>query len=196
MKSAIDEVGPLPAADRSRLLQRLTTRRLSAGDHLLRPGDPCRALGAVRHGVMREFYALPSGVQRTKAFAVEGQFVGSLPDALCGGASVCGVVAETEVELQLCSAAAFLDWMHSSDGTRRWGLALLERLVLTKARRERELVSLDAWGRYQAFRLAFPTVEARVSQRVVASYVGISPEHLSRLRSRQRRPTSPSDGRH
>jgi CRP-like cAMP-binding protein len=63
-----------------------------------------------------------------------------------------------------------------------------ERLYLLKSEREYELLALDAEQRYRAFQARYPGLEARVTQRHVASYLGITPEHLSRLRARARRP--------
>lgn len=50
--------------------------------------------------------------------------------------------------------------------------------------REFELLGLDAEARYRCFLERYPGLEASVSQRSVASYLGGTPEHLSRLRAR------------
>jgi hypothetical protein len=59
-----------------------------------------------------------------------------------------------------------------------------QQLYLIKSEREYELLALDAEARYQSFRAAYAALESAIALRHVASYVGITPEHLSRLRRR------------
>ena len=59
-------------------------------------------------------------------------------------------------------------------------------MLLDKAEREYELLGLDAAARYALFAERFPGLEARVAARHVASYLGITGVHLSRLRRRRR----------
>jgi hypothetical protein len=54
-----------------------------------------------------------------------------------------------------------------------------------KSKRESELLSLDPAGRYEAFVRDFPELLGAVPQYLIASYLGISPETLSRIRSRR-----------
>jgi CRP-like cAMP-binding protein len=61
-------------------------------------------------------------------------------------------------------------------------LNILEKGFCIKEKRERELLLLDAEKRYNLFITEFPNLENRVSQQIVASYLGIQPESLSRLR--------------
>lgn len=65
----------------------------------------------------------------------------------------------------------------------RWGLRVLETQFLHKCRRETGFLRLSAAERYAALRQQFPTLEQQVAQYHLASYLGISPETLSRLRA-------------
>lgn len=186
MPHPLDRIAPLREEDRASLLAQAVPRRLRRGELLLRAGQPCTRLGVVEQGVLREYVDLPSGIERTKSFAVEGGLTGSLPDAIRGGPAVCSIVAELDAVVSLVPADAFFRWLDRNEATQRWATALYRHYYLAKADRELELASMDAWGRYQRFRERFPGLEARISQRVVASYVGVTPEHLSRMRSRNR----------
>jgi CRP-like cAMP-binding protein len=57
-----------------------------------------------------------------------------------------------------------------------------EALYVRKAQREHEMLALPAAERYARWRREQPELDARVSRRQLASYLGITPEHLSRLR--------------
>jgi len=69
----------------------------------------------------------------------------------------------------------------------RYGERVLQQLLIRKAEREYELMCLDAAARYALFRTTHPGLEVRVAARHVASYLSITPVHLSRLRARARR---------
>ena len=59
---------------------------------------------------------------------------------------------------------------------------MIEKGFTTKEKRERELLLLDAESRYRIFLEEFPNLEKRVKQHMIASYLGITPERLSRIR--------------
>ena len=66
-----------------------------------------------------------------------------------------------------------------------YSIRLLELLFLRKAEREYELLGLRADARYRVFLEKYPDLSARVKARHIASYLGITPVHLSRLRRRE-----------
>ena len=170
-----DELAPARAA--------LQVRTLARGEVYLSAGARASRVGLVRIGVLREFYPMGDARERTRAFGVSGDFAGSLSDLLNGGPS------RTEVVAVRASRVLELPWALVVELTQSgaWH-ALLDRVVtrlyLAKSEREYELLGLDALARYDRFRERFPTLERHVAQRHVASYLGITPEHLSRLRRR------------
>ena len=64
----------------------------------------------------------------------------------------------------------------------RFLLKFIEKGYITKEKRERDLLLLDAETRYKNFLTEFPGLDQRVRQGVIASYLGIQPETLSRIR--------------
>lgn len=76
-------------------------------------------------------------------------------------------------------------WMQIRENHPCWDrflIKLLEKGYSTKEKRERELLHLDADERYAIFLEEYPTLESRVKQHMIASYLGITPESLSRIR--------------
>lgn len=161
-------------------------RSVDRGAHVLRAGERAHEVQLVVSGLLREYYLLADGLERTKSFVVERQFAGSLPDLLSEAPCRIHIVAEEPTELLVAEFSELrrLGLVHSE-----WAKAeasVTQRLLLTKTDREYELLALDADGRYDAFQSRFPGVEARVASRHVASYVGVTPVHLSRLRRTRR----------
>lgn len=187
-----DDLAPIAAATRARTLAR--------GDAVLRAGERPTHAGVVVTGVLREFFPLADGREVTRGFAGPGSFLGSLSDLLVDGPARSTVAAEAPTEVVLTPWTA----IRAAAAARPAWAALLarvtERLYLAKAEREYELLALDATARYQRFRARFAALEPVISQRHVASYIGVTPEHLSRLRralgeAPARRPLRPATGR-
>jgi CRP-like cAMP-binding protein len=178
---------PLADADLAPLADRLAVLELARGALLLRAGARATQVAVVVRGVLRELYPLPDGGERTKGFAQEGDFVGSLADLLADHPSRASIVAETDARLLVLPFRAFAALAAGSAGWQAFAQRVTTRLYLLKSEREYELLALDAAGRYARFRERFPKLETRVSQSVVASYVGITPVHLSRIRARHHR---------
>lgn len=161
---------------------------LGRGDALLRAGEHARWSAFVVSGGLREFYVLPDGTERTKAFNFPGGLAGSLSDLMSGEASRVWVVAEVPTVLLATSWPDFLRLADTWPAWERFARRIAERLYMSKVQREYELLALDAAERYRLALAQWPALESVFSQRDIASYVGVTPVHLSRLRAAAARP--------
>jgi CRP-like cAMP-binding protein len=182
---AMRAIAPLDDADLAAGLALVRVRTLRTGDRFLKAGTHARDVAVVVRGLLREHFVLDDGTERTKAFVAEGEASGSLADLLSLRPSRAFIVAEEPTRLLVASYAEMRALSASSPAWAALGRASLERLVLVKAEREWELLALDAEQRYAAFRARYPGIEARALGKHVASYLGITPAHLSRLRARR-----------
>src|SRR5262249_37434343 len=162
----------------------------------LRAGDRAEHCFFVARGLVRELYVDDAGKEYTRTFLGEGDITGSLLDLLSRAPAVTWIQA---LEPTATLAWRFEDlealcarFPQLTAGVRRF----VEALYVRKARREYEMLVLSAADRYAAWRREQPALDARVSRKHVASYLGITPEHLSRLRAaRGRRPSRPAPAR-
>ncbi len=161
------------------LLQR---RRLQKDEYICRAGEVPTHLCLILSGWMREFYIMPDGTERTKGFALSGEFSGALPEHLRGGKARAFVVAGTECETALVSFRDYCELRRQWASWETIHQAIVERLLLTKVQREWELLTLNASARYEALLRERPNLESVVPQKHIASYLGISSVHLSRIR--------------
>ena len=184
--AAVRSIEPLQDRELQLGLDLVQARTLARGEHLLRGGQKAKAVALVVRGLLREHFVLPDGLERTKAFVVEGQFSGSLADLLALNASRAFIVAEEPCRLLVAPFDAYRALALRSAAWDRFSRRSVERVLLGKAEREYELLGLDAEARYAAFVTRYPGLEARVAARHVASYLGITPVHLSRLRRKRR----------
>ncbi len=157
---------------------------LAAGDCLLRAGDPARYLAYVIKGSLREYYSTSEGAEFNKAFVLSGSFTGSLFDLLSGEPSTVSIQALKDCELLVAAFSEFQKLYDSYPCWERAGRLLTESLFMKKARREHEFLTMSAWERYQSLLREYPDLEQQVPQYHIASYLGITPVMLSRLRRR------------
>ena len=180
-------IAPLSERDLARGLALASPRELPAGATFLRAGVRATELAVVVKGLLREYFLMRDGSERTKAFIPEGGISGSLADLLSAAPSRAFIVADEPARVLVIPYASMQSLSRTSTAWARLGRLGLERLLMQKAEREWELLGLDAEQRYAAFRARHPNLEARVLGRHVASYLGITAVHLSRLRRRRAR---------
>ena len=92
--------------------------------------------------------------------------------------------ALTPCTLILIDAEKFNRHMQKHYDLRSFAFAVLEQDARLKTRKEAIFISENASGRLAFFRENYPGLENKIPQHYIASYLGISPVSLSRLRSR------------
>lgn len=168
------ELGAVQAAD------------VAKHEHLMREGDDPDGSGIVIDGVVREYYLHADGTEHTRGFAQRGDAFGSLSDALQGRRSAVFVRAESKTRVVFISWSRVVALAAKSLAWERLAADIVKDLYLRKSLREYELLALDAMGRYQSLRKRMPELEKKVPATLIASYLGITNVHLSRLRRRRK----------
>ncbi len=159
---------------------------MGAGESLLEVGDAVTFAGVVLRGVLREVFIDADGEERTRGFSFEGDLVGSWSDVLAGRPSRTRVEALADAEVELHEVATLKALEPTAPDLRHTLRVIAEALYVRKADREFELLTLNAAQRYEALLQRAPFIEQRVQLQHIASYLGITPVHLSRLRRRRR----------
>jgi CRP-like cAMP-binding protein len=158
-------------------------RQVPARTYLQRAGEPVEQVSFIVRGLTRICYVVDGGVERTTGFRAEGELVCVYAAALSGAPSQQFVETLEPCELLTARRVAFAELCASHPAWARVLVAMTERLFLDEQGRHRDLLTKDATARYRAFLTERPALAARLTQRQVASYVGVSPEALSRIRS-------------
>jgi CRP-like cAMP-binding protein len=184
---ALNHISPLAHEVSTELQTLATRRRVKKGEHLLRAGDVARNVVFVRRGLLREYYLDGQGREATRRFCGQGDFSGSLADLI----SQCP--AAVSIECLEAGEVVEADWCRV-DGLAERHPSLMkllrrfaESLYVRKMRREHEMLTMPAARRYRSFVEQAPDLEARLPRLMVASYLGITPVHLSRICSAERR---------
>jgi len=163
--------------------QALPRRDFAAGSLLQRAGEASRHCWQLRRGVVRCVYLNEQGTERNRSFHGAGHWVvGSVPPlALASPFAIEALGPVAAVEL---SYSTLQDWQSRFPHIGRLLEEALGHVFQQQAQREAELLSLPPEARYQAFLDTHGGLVGQIPQHHVASYIGISPVSLSRIRAR------------
>lgn len=165
-------------------------RTFRTGDLLLEGGARAEWLHVLEEGLVREFYVTADGDEHTRVFVSAGGVTGSLLDLSSSGPSVTWIQA---LEPTRTIAIRFTDF--NALAAEHGDLESLARrhaeaLAVRKTKREYEMLALSATERLARWRAEHPSLDGRITRRLLASYLGITPVHLSRISS-----TAATEGR-
>ncbi len=192
MQTALHRIHPLSEQAWSDIAACATPRTVPAGQLLLRAGEMAKRIFFVHSGLLREYYVDHQGREATRRFCTAGEFSGSLADLLAQGPSAVFIECMQGCELleMEWQAVDALSLRHPSlmHLMRRFA----EGLCVHKMQREFEMLTLPAAQRYLRFANLHASLNAQLPRHMVASYLGITPVHLSRIGAAQKSPQSAS----
>lgn len=169
---------------RAALVQTIGQRTLAKGEHLFRQGDSAQTLYFIQAGLLRYYY-LADGAEHTGQFFDEGMFLADVFALTTGAPGTQNIDAlEASVVLTI-PRAALLAAYDADHAFERFGRRIMEEVVAGSQRRSASLLQKTPEERYAHFVAMRPGVARRVPQYVIASYLGITPEALSRIRRRR-----------
>lgn len=181
-RAALTRLGPVSPAAFSALSAICAPRSFAAGQHLLRAGDRATLSFFLVRGLVRELYVGEDGAEHTRSFVREHQTTGSLLDLLSGAPAVTFIEALEPTDTVAFPYAGFDALCARHPDLGHLARRNAEAVYVRKARREHEMLALTAADRHARWLAENAALDARVSRRHLASYLGITPEHLSRLR--------------
>ena len=163
----------------------LQVKKLRRRQYLVQAGEPCRYEYFVNKGCLRQYYVSETGQEHIAGFAVEDWWISDMYGLVTGKPSLTNIDALEDSELLLYDRIAFEDMLLRIPKMERFFRIIFQRSIITQQLRIIETISLSAEERYCRFVERYPQLEQRLSQKQIASYLGITPESLSRIR-RQR----------
>ena len=151
---------------------------------LLQAGDICNFEAYVNKGCIREYYIDSNGFEVTLQFAVEDWWVSDI--ASFQDQTISNMYIETleDCELLVLSRQAKEKLLAQVPKLERMFRLMLQRHIGAIQNRLYKTISQTALEKYLEFIKRYPTIPQRVPQHYIASYLGISPEFLSKLRTR------------
>jgi CRP-like cAMP-binding protein len=157
-------------------------RVIAQGSLIASIGDGTGYSGLMLNGTARSYYIDSEGNDITRGFAVEGSLF--MDEGLYGyDERICMWEALEDSTVMLCETSRVKDLIRSNAAFKDLWICLLEMSVRYKLYRENGFLVESASERYMHFKKLYPEVCRRVPQKHIATYLGITPESLSRIRS-------------
>jgi CRP-like cAMP-binding protein len=161
-------------------------KKLRKRQYLLQQGDVCKYIAFVEKGLLRSYTVDDKGAEHIIQFAFEGWWISDQFSFLTGKPSEYNIEAMEDCELLLLSKQAEEEMMEKIPKLERFFRILLQNNLIGMQKRLASSLSHNAEERYNELIKECPTtLPQRIPQHMLASFLGITPETLSRIR-RQR----------
>ena len=159
-----------------------TPKKLRKRQYILQEGDVCKYLAFVEKGMLRSYTIDDKGSEHIMQFAFEGWWIGDHFSFLTAEPSAYNIDALEDSELLLLSRQAEEQLLQKIPKFERYFRILLQNNVIATQRRLIGSLSQTAEKPYTDLISSCPTIPQRVPQHMMASFLGITPETLSRIR--------------
>ncbi len=153
----------------------------SKGEVFARTGDNAATAGIVLSGLVRSYYVDKDGNDITQYFASEGGWC--IDSGMVGFDEMqANWEAISDATVMLFDVKDMKDLIYSDEQLKDKWIMVLESGMRYKIYRENGFLTESAAERYIAFRKRYPKLAERIPLRYIATYLGITPESLSRIR--------------
>ena len=151
---------------------------------LLQAGNICNFEAYVIKGCIREYYIDSNGAEVTLQFAVEDWWVSDITSFQDQKVSNMYIETLEDCELLMLSRESKEQLLAEVPKLERMFRLMIQRHLSVVQNRLFKTVTHSGMEKYLEFIKRYPTIPQRVPQHYIASYLGISPEFLSKLRTR------------
>jgi len=162
-----------------------TPKSVRKGEFLLREGDIAKYTIFVESGCLRTYTIDDKGKEHIIQFSPEDWWTGDLNSMHKNAPSECFIEALEDSEVLLAEKGYMEKITQVVPEIALSYQAGLEKSLIARNKRILASMSAPAEARYNDFMKTYPSLALRVPQHMIASYLGISPETLSRIRSQQ-----------
>jgi CRP-like cAMP-binding protein len=160
----------------------LIQKTLKQGEFIEERGEPTRYMIHVTTGCLMTYYTDKDGADHVMQFATSGWWTGDLKSVTTGVDSITSTRALNESVVLLLPKIALDQLLEKHMKYERYFRIIFQNSLITQQFRIIQSYSATAEERYLAFREKYPSLEQFVPQKYIASYLGMTPEFLSKIR--------------
>ncbi|SDD37648.1 cAMP-binding domain of CRP or a regulatory subunit of cAMP-dependent protein kinases [Mucilaginibacter pineti] len=174
---------PLSAADEKAIRELFHRKEFQKEEHLLKAGQVCRRLIFLEQGLVR-YYLSDNGDEQTNYFNKEKEWVCDYPSFLPKVSSTVNIQALEPVIAWTISYDDLQIFYREVQYGERFGRVGIEQVFVNIIKQVTSLYTDKPEVRYEKFLRSYFDIAQRIPQYYIASYVGVKPQSLSRIRKR------------
>ncbi|WP_147678826.1 Crp/Fnr family transcriptional regulator [Algibacter pacificus] len=173
----------LTAEEEALLASKVTYRKYLKGQYVVQQGDICKYECFVISGCTKTFYLDTEGQEHVIMFAIENWWTADMGSFISQTPADYNVQCLENTELILFSYENLELLYKKIPKLERLFRQIVERAFVASQKRIVRNFSLSAKDRYLYFKNQYPQIEERIPQYLVASFLGITKEFLSKIKS-------------
>lgn len=177
------EVAPISAETAALLGQHLTPCSFEKREMILEKGKKCRYVWLLEQGMVRHYW-MNEGSEIVTSFSIEGHLIFSMDELYYDEKSQEYAQATEPVKAYRIPVHTMRELFATNLEICNWGRIIHQNEYRRLHRTHRERLTLPAAERYEMFLKDFPVVSLRANLYDIASYLGITPSTLSKLRAK------------
>ena len=161
----------------------ITPKKLRRKQYLLQEGDVCKYTAFVEKGILRLYTIGEKGNEQIVQFALEGWFIADMFSFISGEPATQNIDALEDAELILISKSAEEEILNKIPQYEHFIRLQIQGAYLALQKRLTAMFNLTTEEKYSRLLNSYPDIVQRVPQHMIASYLGLTPETLSRARN-------------
>ena len=172
----------LTAKEEQFFLSLLRPRKFDKKDSVLNIHDACKHQSFVVKGCLKVFYLDEAGAEHIVKFAVENWWAFDIESFFYNTPSLHGIACLEDTEVLQLTREDHEELVTRVPAFEKFYRMMMLNSFIALQHRIRQSLALSANERYHQFQQKYPGLEARIAQKDIASYLGITPVFLSMLR--------------
>jgi CRP/FNR family transcriptional regulator len=168
--------------EKSELQSFFSVKKLKKRQFLLKEGDICTHLSFVSKGLLKSYYVGEKGGENINMFAFEGWWISDFKSFISQEKAVLNIDALEETELLMISLEDYEKLTLEIPLMDRYFRILYQNSLVTKDYRLIASNSYTAEEKYLEFSKKNPEIIKRIPHNLIASFLGLAPETVSRIR--------------
>ena len=168
----------------SRMLNHIIVKEIPSGKILLFEGTIAENLFLIINGCLRAFYIKECGTEITEQFFIEGQGVVSFESASTGTPSRLNIDAIENSTIGIIPWKNVENTLAENSEYKEYFTTFLKSRLIFYMNQYASFILDNPENRYAKFLHEHPELASRIPQQYIASYLGITPVSLSRIRTR------------
>jgi CRP-like cAMP-binding protein len=157
-------------------------KKFRKNQYILQEGEIAKYESFVVKGLTRTYKVNDKGQEHVLFFGLEDWWIGDLYSFLSDSPSQYNIDCLEDTEVLQVSKQSLNILYEKIPKLNQYFRILLQNAFITTARRVSASLSQTALERYQEFRQKYPHIEQRIPNHQIASFLGITPQSLSRIR--------------